>query len=311
MKKNHLLLLFPLLLLLLMTLAPVFVQAKPTTFNKDIKIYDYAQLFTQTEKNNLSQIAQDIAKNERIDIAVVTTNKPNGKTSRDYADDFYDAYQFGYGEDRSGLIMLINMKEREIWISTTGKAIDIFTDQKINLILDSIYIDLAQNHYFNASKQFLELSESYIEQQVQSTTLQDIQDNIPAQIMVQKENKTANPALNKPTSTSEKLLESLKLGTTMGGIIIFLLTLWNKQKISQAPNAHTYLDEKGFVVTLCTDDLVDSKVTRTHIPQESEHKPLASNTSKNSSTSNTSTSSPSTTHQSLSGTTHGGAGRKF
>ena len=127
-----------------------------------IKIYDYAELLTEDQEKDLALKAKDILAKHNIDIAIVTANSTNGLSSMEYADDFYDYNSFGYGEESSGLLMLINMEEREVWISTTGKAITIFSDGDIETLLDAAYEGLSQGNYYKAGNDFLFESEVLI-----------------------------------------------------------------------------------------------------------------------------------------------------
>ena len=130
--------------------------------NADIKVYDYAELLTEDQEKQLALKAKDILARHNIDIAIVTVNTTNGLSSMEYADDFYDYNPFGYGKDASGLLMLINMEERDVRISTTGNAITIFTDRNISSLLDVVYTGLSQGDYYKAGIAFLSESERYI-----------------------------------------------------------------------------------------------------------------------------------------------------
>ena len=66
-----------------------------------------------------------------MDIVIVITDDVKGKSSMDFADDFYDDNGYGIGFDSSGLLFLVNMEDREVWISTAGTAIKVFTDARI------------------------------------------------------------------------------------------------------------------------------------------------------------------------------------
>ena len=62
------------------------------------------------------------------DVVAVTVNSTEGKTPMEYADDYYDYNGYGQGSDYSGVILLIDMGSREMWISTSGMCIDAIGD---------------------------------------------------------------------------------------------------------------------------------------------------------------------------------------
>ena len=62
----------------------------------------------------------------------MTTEDAEGKTSEEYADDYYD-YN-GYAED--GALYLIDLDNGSVWISTAGKMIRYLTDERIDAVID-------------------------------------------------------------------------------------------------------------------------------------------------------------------------------
>ena len=73
------------------------------------KIYDDADLFSESEKNTLQTKIVNAAPQCKMDIIVVTTNYADGKSSMEYADDFYDNHKFGYEyEHGSGVLALLS-----------------------------------------------------------------------------------------------------------------------------------------------------------------------------------------------------------
>ena len=240
----------------------------------NIKVYDYAKLLTEDQEKELSQKAKNVLAKHNIDIAIVTVNTTNGLSSMEYADDFYDYNPFGYGEDASGLIMLINMEEREVWISTTGKAIKIFTDSKIESLLDTVYSGLSQGNYYKAGNDFLSESESYIYNWE----------------MLQK-------PMRERIGIFGVLFASIFLGFGTGGFITLILFIFSKKSISEKPNVNTYQD--NFKITSKRDHFLSTNTVQTIIPKEAPARTSSSG------------SWGSTTHTSSSGRSHGGGGRKF
>ena len=92
-------------------------------------VKDYLDYLTDDEESELQEAIDSVRTGYNLDVVIVITDDTEGKSSKDFADDYYDYNGHGVGSDSSGLLMLINMAEREVWISTTGKAIDIFRQQ--------------------------------------------------------------------------------------------------------------------------------------------------------------------------------------
>lgn len=103
-------------------------------------IFDNADLFNDEEEQKLAVSIGKAEMEMGMDMVIVTADDAGGKDSQEFADDFYDEGGFGTGDDYSGVLFLIDMDNRELTISTSGKMIDILTDERIDTILDRIYI---------------------------------------------------------------------------------------------------------------------------------------------------------------------------
>ena len=127
-----------------------------TNFAAEIKVYDFASLFSLNEIEALQEETTSLAEKYEMDIGIVTTDDAQGKSAMDYADDFYDENDFGYGTNADGLLLLIDMDNREIYISTCGKGISYFTDLRISQMLDSLYNFVSSGNYYGAATDFLD-----------------------------------------------------------------------------------------------------------------------------------------------------------
>lgn len=120
------------------------------------KIYDYANLITKDEEEVLYNKVQEFINKYDMDMAIVTINSNPKSSSMTYADDFYDYNNFGKGTNKTGLLFLIDMQNRNMWISTTGDAINIYTDSRINTILDYTYDKISNEDYNGCAEQFID-----------------------------------------------------------------------------------------------------------------------------------------------------------
>lgn len=120
------------------------------------KIYDYANLITKDEEEVLYNKVQEFINKYDMDMAIVTINSNPKSSSMAYADDFYDYNNFGKGTNKTGLLFLIDMQNRNMWISTTGDAINIYTDSRINTILDYTYDKISNEDYNGCAEQFID-----------------------------------------------------------------------------------------------------------------------------------------------------------
>lgn len=126
------------------------------------RVYDYAGLFTTAETQDLEESAAEYREKTNLDLVIVTIDDAEGKTSREYADDFYDYNGFGVGSDYSGALLLIDMDNRMAYLSTTGKAIEILTDSRIQEITDEVASYVGDGQYAKGAQVFLEKTDEFV-----------------------------------------------------------------------------------------------------------------------------------------------------
>lgn len=151
--------LIPMLLILMML--PVIALA-------DVQVIDDANLFNANEVSDMIETIARIERNHQVDIVVLTTNDVPTDYSeemwrvRNYADDFYDNGGYGMGADNSGMLILLDMHNRVMWLSTGGVMIEYINDSREDAILDDAYAYLSYGSYGSAINAALDRVEHYM-----------------------------------------------------------------------------------------------------------------------------------------------------
>ena len=127
------------------------------------RLVDDAGLLSESEYSELLTLLDSISENRQCDVAVVTVNSTDGYTAEQYADDIYDYYGFGYGDNDDGMLLLLDMGDRAWHITTYGFGITALTDYRIGVIGDDIVPYLSDGDYYKAFKTFAEDCDYYIE----------------------------------------------------------------------------------------------------------------------------------------------------
>ncbi|MDO5003651.1 MAG: TPM domain-containing protein [bacterium] len=139
---------------------------KITNYNKDKilrtpavdsteKVYDFADLFTDSEEQYLYNQINEYISSYKMDLAVVTINENNKNDVEKYADDFYDYNDFGINSSRDGVLFLIDMDTRQIHMTTTGQAIKMYDDERIDDALDLVYQHMTDQEYYTGTNKFI------------------------------------------------------------------------------------------------------------------------------------------------------------
>lgn len=128
------------------------------------RLVDDAGLLEASQAQELEEKLDQIIEEYACDVAIITEESIGGMDIQDYADDFFDDYDYGMGEEHSGILLLVTMSEREWWMTTTGDAIDIFTDARQEEISDHFVSYLSDEEYYDGFVEFADLCENTIVQ---------------------------------------------------------------------------------------------------------------------------------------------------
>lgn len=110
-------------------------------------IDDDADLFSDYEETEILSAIEYFTSEKEFSLAVVTTDFISGLSSEEYADDYYDYLIDNEDFGENGLLFLIDMDNREVWISTSGECILSYNDIEINSIIDNGYNSLTNGDY--------------------------------------------------------------------------------------------------------------------------------------------------------------------
>lgn len=138
-----------LVILLLIMFLPLSADAMTIpVVSKDEKIHDFAQLLTEEEEKNLQIEIDDLIAKTNYDFVFVTINDSLVTNSHLYAIDFYDNNKYGIDIKHSGIIILIDMYNREVIFDVTGDAILVYDDIRQKSITDLMASYLTEENYF-------------------------------------------------------------------------------------------------------------------------------------------------------------------
>ena len=119
------------------------------------RIVDRANLLTTEEEVALEEAASQFRKEYALDLVILTVDNLGGKPIADFSDDYYDTMGYGVDSEDSGLILVVSMAERELYISTCGEAIARLSDSELDSIIDHTAQLLGAAEYAEAFEVFL------------------------------------------------------------------------------------------------------------------------------------------------------------
>lgn len=260
-------------LLSLLGCAPAFADAEGFT-EEYYRFQNPDGLLSEDEEATLNEELDDISHNQNFDVTAALVNSLDGQTVEAYADNLYDNCNYGYGDDRDGVLLLVSLEDHDWYISTSGFGITAFTDAGIQYIGEQIKPQLADGEYLEAFENYIELCDDFINQ-ANNGEPYDV-DHMP-----------------------KKALSPIWLGISFviglgGALLVVGVNKSELKSVGKQDEARNYVRPGSMKVTNRSDFFLYRKVTRTEKP-----KPKSSG------------SGGSSTHTSSSGRTHGGGGGKF
>lgn len=127
------------------------------------RVYDEAGLLRDFEIEEIEKKAIKAEDKIETELYIVTTKDTKGRTSEEYAENFGRENGFGYQrQEGSYIIFLIDMQNRMIWISTSGRAKAEIGAKEVDDILDEIYMDISKGDYYQSCLSYLKMSEKYL-----------------------------------------------------------------------------------------------------------------------------------------------------
>jgi len=249
-------------------------------------VYDHADLLTVQEEEYLENLAAERAEQWDMNFLMVTTDDAGGKSAMEYADDFYDA-QFPEESEEDGILYLIDMDNREIYLSTSGLAIRYLTDERVNRILDDAFGFVADDDYYGTFVTFMEETEAYLVKGIPS-------DQYNYDVETGETDYYQEPM----GITFGEFLFALVAALIPAGIAIGIIKAKYQLKFEDFHyDAYTDSDVQ---LSVKSDRLVNTFVTHRRIPKNDGHSGGSGGGGSRSSV-----------HRSSSGRSHGGGGRKF
>jgi uncharacterized protein len=251
-----------------------------------VYVYDQADLLTEKEEEKLQDYAEIMKEVWEMNFLIVTTDDAQGKSSMEYADDFYDAH-FPEESEIDGMAYLIDMDNREIYLSTSGIAIRYLTDDRIEKVLDEAFACVAEGDYYGTFKAFFDESEKFLYKGIP-------EDQYNYDIETGEVDYYEEPM----KLTFGEVLFAFVAALIPAGITIGVIKAKYQLKFEDFHyDAYTASD-----VNLSTksDHLINTFVTHRRIPKNDSHSGGSGGGSSRSSV-----------HTSSSGRSHGGGGRSF
>lgn len=128
-------------------------------------LLDLAQLLTEEEAAALEARLVAIAEKFNVEVAIVTVPTCEGEDHGAYAKSIYRENNYGFGKNKDGILLLIDMDEENRGWYIYGKALgaDAMTSSAVDSVGEAMVSDLKDGKYADAFDTFAERCEERID----------------------------------------------------------------------------------------------------------------------------------------------------
>ena len=237
----------------------VFVMAIPVSA-AGFYVVDNAGLLTAEESAELESLAADMSAKTGVDFVILTEYGIGGYDPIDYAAVFYD--YGGYSLD--GIILFLDMSERDWCIVTFGTCIESVTDYEIDWIGDVMVPYLSDGQYISGFQMFLEETMYWMD----VSTIPDTGKSDLDIYIDYNDSIDVNYARQTPVS------QCILMGTVLGAVVGLIVCLVMKSRMNTAKPqfaAGYYIVEESFNLLQSRDRFLYSNVSKVRRPQNENH----------------------------------------
>lgn len=201
---------------------------------------DDAGIFSAEEEEELLLKLHEVREKDGVDTVIVTVMSTDGKSHESYADDYLDNGGYGFGSEKNAILLLIDMGEREAYISTMGAAaLRSFSDYRIDEMLDDAVACLGKAEYMQCAQAFISNVDRYM-------------------------NVDPNTRVREPVTVTFVLIRA---GMAIGIGVIISLIVWLvlRRGTPMAVSARDYLVNGSLRITGQEDTFINKTITTRHI----------------------------------------------
>ena len=251
------------------------------------RLVDQADLLTDDEEKDLLTTLDSLSEKWQCNIVLLTADRHTGPIEA-YADDYFDYNGFGTDYNGSGILFMLSMEDREWAISTSGNAIQAFTDYGQDYMFKEMRGDLGNDDYYSAFKTYARVCDKLLELYSKGTPY-DVEQPTPR------------------IRTAQDYI-SFGLYSLIIGLVIALFPILKMKSdlktVHMNASANDYRSKQGMHMSRNSDTLINKTVSKTPLPKDDGG-------SSGGSSRGGGWSGGSSTHTSSSGSTHGGSHGHF
>ena len=216
-------------------------------------VTDEAGILSDQEWSELEARAEEISLKYKCGVYIIVlddfTDYVYDDTVYEAAKTFYQEYSLGYGEEKSGELLLLSMEDRDYTLVAYGYGNTAFTDYGKDKLTAVFLDDFGDDEWYNGFSDYLEKSDSM---------LQAARAGHPLDV-------DSNPLIR---------LAGIGISLLVGCVVAFVIAVWVSDRMMKSVSAKTkadaYLAAGSMEITGREDHFTHTTEVRTKIERSSE-----------------------------------------
>lgn len=113
--------------------------------------------FSESEQGEVRSRLQGLADKYQSDFIVLFREGVGSQSgAKQTAIEFFETNDYGVGAERSGMLLLVDLRDRELYVLTHGKAEELITEKEWNKLLDAVVDNDIANQPYEAVMAYIE-----------------------------------------------------------------------------------------------------------------------------------------------------------
>ena len=249
-------------ILSMLTLCAAFVVLPVSALSG---VYDDAGVFSKSEIDDLMvRIAELEAQTDGWKFAIATTDDADGKTAQEYANGFWDA-----DHHEHGVLALYDFDNSEVYICCSGDAMALYSDARIEELLDEMFVFIPDDAYYESAVAFLDGAEAYYRRGLE--TDEPIYHVQPGESAGDYMDDPVYEYIAQPQRKNYLLIAAVALlsGLAAGGAAVGVTMA--KYRLKFPDRSYETSKHAQLQLTNRRDDIIGHIITHRRIPKEDDH----------------------------------------
>ena len=133
------------------------------TENDAAYVIDNANILSDSEEAELNRLAEEISLRQSCNVRILTENSIGTSTPDEYAESCYESRGFGYGEERSGILFLLSMEQRDWCLYRQGEtARQAISFDETEYLWSKCSANISGGNYFAGFRSYLSTADTML-----------------------------------------------------------------------------------------------------------------------------------------------------